>query len=211
MSRTVSLRCHCGTLCGAADDISPATDSRAICYCDDCQIYALHLGASGVLDERGGTDACLLSPRQVHFDQGVEHLRCVRLSPKGLYRWYAGCCNTPLGNTLGPRVPVVILVHSCMDHSSGGRTRDEDLGPAKLRMLARFAKGGPPPGAHPKTPPRLLIRFLRQLARSYFGGRSKPSPFWTDQGQPRAEPRLMDRDEREALRARIHASTNLHS
>jgi hypothetical protein len=207
MSRTVSLRCQCGAVRGAADGITPSADSRAICYCDDCQIYALHLGAPGVLDDRGGTDACMLAPAQIHFEQGAEHLQCVRLSPKGLYRWYAGCCKTPLGNTLGPGLPFVVLVHSCMDHRP--RSRDEDLGPPKVKMLARFAKGGPPPGAHPKTPLKMLPHLLGHLARTYIGGRAKPSPFWDKSGRPRVEPRLIDRDEREALRARVHAAAGL--
>ncbi|HEX5661617.1 MAG TPA: DUF6151 family protein [Polyangiales bacterium] len=210
MSRTVSLRCQCGAVRGTAEGISPASDSRAICYCDDCQIYARHLGTPGVLDERGGTDGCLLAPAQVRFEAGAD-IRCMQLSPKGLFRWYAGCCKTPLGNTMGPGLPVVILLHSCMDHAAGGRTRDEDLGPPKVKMLARFAAGGAPPGAHPKTPLKMFPYIVGHFARTFLKGRGKPNPFWDDHGAPRAKPSMIDRAEREALRAKVHAAAGLQA
>ncbi|HEY6881162.1 MAG TPA: DUF6151 family protein [Polyangiales bacterium] len=209
MTRTVSLRCRCGAVRGQATGITPAADSRAVCYCDDCQIYALHLGTPGVLDERGGTDACLLAPAQVTITQGRDQVRCVRLSPKGLYRWYAGCCKTPLGNTLGPGMPVVVLVHNCMDHAADGRTRDEDLGPPKVKMLGRFAIGGTPPGAHPKTPLKMIPHFLGHLAKTYLHGRAKPYPFFDEAGTPCATPTVIDEAEREALRARVLAAAKL--
>jgi hypothetical protein len=193
---------------GEVSGITPATESRAVCYCDDCQIYALHLGTPGILDARGGTDACLLTPAQVKITAGMEQLRCLRLSPKGLYRWYAGCCNTPLGNTVSPSLPVVVLVHSCMDH--GERSRDEDLGQPKVKMLARFAVGGLPPGAHAKTPVfKMLPHFVAHLAKAYLGGRGKPSPFWDEHRKLRVEPTLIDQGEREALRARVLAAAKL--
>jgi hypothetical protein len=180
-----------------------------VCYCDDCQIYALHLGLPDVLDARGGTDACMLTPSQVTLTQGAEQVRCMRLSPKGLYRWYAGCCNTPLANTVSPRLPFLVLVHSCMDHAADGHSRDEDLGPPKIRMMARFARGGVPPGAHPKVPLSMLPRFVGHLARGVFGGKARPSPFFDSAGQPLAQPVLIDQQEREALRARVLSAAGL--
>lgn len=210
MTRTVSLRCRCGTLRGRASGISPAAQSRAVCYCDDCQIFALHLGLPDVLDERGGTDACMLTPAQVTISQGSEQVRCIRLSPKGLYRWYAACCNTPLGNTLSARIPVLILVHSCMDHGADGRSRDEDLGQPKVRMMARFAKGGVPRGAHAKVPLGMMPRIAVHIARGMLAGKAQPSPFFDAAGKPRATPTLMDKQERETLRARVLQDAGLN-
>ncbi|MDB4972721.1 MAG: hypothetical protein JWN48_1062 [Myxococcaceae bacterium] len=180
-----------------------------MCYCDDCQIYALHLGRPDVLDERGGTDACMLAPKQVTITQGAEQIRCVRLSPKGLYRWYAGCCNTPLGNTLGPRLPVLILVHSCIEQRADARSREQDLGPPAVRMMGRFARGGVPEGAAAKMPVGMLPKLLGHLARGFFGGRAQPSPFFDGARRPRVQPALIDKAEREALRARVHAAAGL--
>jgi hypothetical protein len=212
MTRMVSLRCRCGAVRGSAADISPAADSRSVCYCDDCQVYALHLGAPGILDERGGTDVCMLAPAQVRIEQGSEQLRCLRLSPKGQHRFYAGCCNTPIATSMSARIPIVFVAHSFMDHAAGGRTRDEDLGPPRMRIMGRFAKGGVPRGVHPKIPygkalPSLLAHFARTVVRRL----AKPSPFWKADGQPRVEPTLIDRSEREALRARVFAAAHLRA
>jgi hypothetical protein len=161
------------------------------------------LGLPGVLDDRGGTDACMLMPAQVTISQGSEQIRCIRLSPKGLYRWYAACCNTPLGNTLGPRIPVLILVHSCMDHAASGHSREQVVGPAKIRIMARFAKGGVPPGAHAKVPASMLPRIAVHIARGLLGRKAQPSPFFDAAGKPRSTPSLMQKSERESLRARV--------
>jgi hypothetical protein len=44
------------------------------------------------------------------------HLRLMRLSEKGLLRWYAGCCDTPLFNTMAtPKVPFVGVLTDRLD------------------------------------------------------------------------------------------------
>ena len=47
------------------------------------------------------------------------------------------------------QVPFVGLIHSCNDHASDGRPRDEVLGPVRARVHARFAKGR---GDHTRSP-----------------------------------------------------------
>jgi len=153
----------------------------------------------------------MVTPAQVSIHEGSEQIRCLRLSPKGLFRWYAGCCNTPLGNTLGARLPVLIVVHSWMDHAAAGHSREQDLGQPKLRMHARFAKGGVPPGAHPRVPPSAIPSTLAFFARGLLGGRAQPSPFFDAAGQPRSQPVLIEQAAREALRARVLAAVGAPS
>ena len=43
--------------------------------------------------------------RYAEIHQGAGSHCGAAAEPKGLYRWYATCCNTPVGNTLGPAVP----------------------------------------------------------------------------------------------------------
>ena len=101
MSTEVPLKCSCGSVQGVARDVSPKTGNRLVCMCDDCQAYAHHLGrAEHILDRNGGTEVFQLTPSQLTLTEGREHLRCLRLKEKGLMRWYAGCCNTPVANTL---------------------------------------------------------------------------------------------------------------
>jgi hypothetical protein len=82
----------------------PQNANRGVCYCKDCQAFAHFLGKDGeTLDERGGTDVTQVLPKNIAFTQGTEILACIRLTEKGLLRWYAGCCNTPVVNTQGAR------------------------------------------------------------------------------------------------------------
>jgi hypothetical protein len=90
-----------------------------------------------------------------------------------------------------------------MDHSAGGHSREEDVGRPTIRMLARFAKGGVPHGAHAKVPVSMMPRIAVHIARGLLAGKARPSPFFDAAGQPRATPTLMDKQERETLRARV--------
>ena len=92
---------------------------RAVCYCSDCQAYARFLGTPGVVDQDGGTEVVASLPKHVHFTAGLEVLACMSLNERGLLRWYATCCSTPVGNTpRNPAVPYVGLIHSCLEGSS---------------------------------------------------------------------------------------------
>jgi len=63
----------------------------------------MHLRAEAALMPDAGVALYQTRPDCVHIDDGAEHLACLRLSPKGLLRWYASCCDTPLANTLVDR------------------------------------------------------------------------------------------------------------
>src|SRR5262249_31767225 len=104
------LRCRCGGVRGRVKDAAPQTVNRLVCYCDDCQAFAHHLGRADLLDPHGGTDIVQVAPASVAFDEGADRIEGVRLGPKGLYRWYAKCCNTPVGNTVSPAVAFVGIV-----------------------------------------------------------------------------------------------------
>jgi hypothetical protein len=80
---------------------------RAVCYRDDCQAYLHHLGRADLFDDHGGTDTVQVAPNTVTFERGAELIAGLQLTPKGLHRWYARCCQTPLGNTLTPTLPFI--------------------------------------------------------------------------------------------------------
>src|SRR5688572_9041650 len=111
---TMQLRCRCGAVRGEMD--AHRAYARATCYCKDCRAFARFLGQPGVLDASGGTDLVAAAPAAVRFTAGSGHVACMSLSPKGLLRWYASCCRTPLGNTpRDPKVPYAGLVTTCFD------------------------------------------------------------------------------------------------
>src|SRR5215471_8304503 len=107
MSKNATLRCSCGRVRGVGTNVSPSTVNRIVCYCDDCQAYLHHLGRADLLDAHGGSDIVQVAPACLHYTRGSDLIVGVRLLPKGLYRWYASCCKTPLGNTASPAIPFV--------------------------------------------------------------------------------------------------------
>jgi hypothetical protein len=177
-----------------------------ICYCDDCQAFAHFLErAEETLDRDGGTDIFGMSAARLGITAGADRLACMRLSPKGLLRWYARCCRTPIGNTFTSRqLPYVGLIHSCVDHVSDGRSRDEVLGPIRARLLTRFAKGnlGKADG-HQRAPVSLIVRLFWISLVARLRGDHRRSPFFDRvTGAPVATPRVLSAAELAAVRAR---------
>lgn len=125
----------------------------------------------------------------------------MRLSPGGLLRWYADCCNTPLGNTLiSPAIPMVGLILACIDFADG-LSADEVLGPVLARVQGRFASGDTRGlDIHDKTPVRFLLRFLRLVMKWRIQGAGRRSPLHdADSGEPVRVPLILSKQERQAL------------
>src|SRR5579863_699680 len=99
MSAEADLRCRCGEVRALVSGASRRTVNRVVCYCDDCQAFAHQLGRADLLDAQGGSDIVQVAPASLRFVQGAHRIVGLRLTPKGLLRWYTNCCNTPIGNT----------------------------------------------------------------------------------------------------------------
>ena len=195
------IRCSCGAVAGHVAGLSRRNVNRVVCYCDDCQAFARHLGhPERVLDAHGGTDIVQTSAARVRFAQGSDRLACLRLSPKGLLRWYAGCCATVIGNTLAtPALPFVGLVHTCL-HDAHGTPRDEALGPIRGRAFLKCATGDASALRATKgSMAAMILRFGRIVAAARLRGDHKRSPFFdAHSGAPAAAPRILSEDERGA-------------
>jgi hypothetical protein len=207
MKQRISLRCRCGKLRGVAEGVSQHDGNRAFCYCDDCQAYAHFLGGGDILNRWGGTDIFQLPPAQLKLTDGVENLRCMRLSPRGLHRFYAGCCMTPIGNAVSARVPFVGVVHSFMDHAADAKSRDEVLGKPLAHVQGKYAHGDVPSYVHSRWPVGLLLRSVRLLAGWAIRGKGRPSAFFDEAGTPRVEPTVISQAENVALHARASSPT----
>jgi hypothetical protein len=190
----IPLKCQCGSLRGVAIDISPSKGNRLTCMCDTCQTYAHHLGqAEKILDKYGGTDIFQMTPSELTITEGIEHLRCLQLEGRGVLRWYAGCCNTPVANTLSSaKVPFVGVPHTFMDHAGHRRTREQDLGPLLARTMGEHGIGELPSDAYSSTPLSVIFRSLYLLILAWLKGKHEPSPFFdADTGKPIFKPELV--------------------
>jgi hypothetical protein len=200
MAHDIPLRCECGTLAGVALGVAPSTGCRVVCYCNDCQAFARFLARPGITDEWGGTDIFQIAPARVRLTAGADALSCVRLSEKGMHRWYCGECKTPVGNTLSPGIPFVGLIHSFMDHRADGRERDTALGKPLGYVQTKFAVGDLSSRPQGTLPLRVIARSVRLLGTAWLSGAGSPSAFFDDRTHlPRATPRVLRPDERRGL------------
>ena len=186
------LQCRCGTIKGWVSD--PASANRAVCYCRDCQAFARFLGQeSETLDAQGGSDIVQTLPKNVTFTQGMDALACMRLTQKGMIRWYAGCCKTPIGNTLeNYKISFIGLLHNCLE--SPAQSLANSFGPVRAYVNPQGALGDP----KPKTSGTgAIIRwFVKTILKARVNGDYRRTPFFKD-GKPIAIPRVISSAERE--------------
>ncbi|MBN9429025.1 MAG: hypothetical protein J0H09_21200 [Burkholderiales bacterium] len=210
--KTHPLRCRCGALQGVLQVSRSAT--RALCYCADCQAYARHLGSvarhdteaaarahgaaivnDGILDGAGGTEVVATHPRYLRFTMGTDALACLSLSPRGLLRWYAQCCRTPIGNTArNQRLAYVGLVHVCLGDEAA---RQASFGAVRMAVNTQSAHG-----TVPRFGPGSRAVALFNLAGSLLGARLSSSyrqtPFFDAASHaPVRTPYVLSKAERE--------------
>lgn len=190
----ISFACDCGKLQGSVSNSRSAVGPRIVCMCDDCQAYAHYLGnAENILDANGGTDIVPVQPAHLAIMHGGEYLQCMRLSDKGMYRWYAACCRTPIANAMASsKIPYVGLFRQAIRHG--------DVGPIQARVQAKYGIGELPEDAHPTAPFTIILRILGFLIPGLIKGKYKPTPFFDASGQPTTEPHVLTSAEREQLR-----------
>lgn len=182
---TVTLECQCGTVKGIATDIMPASGNRVVCCCSDCQAFANQLDRGDVLDQFGGTDIYQTSQSQVRITEGSDQIRSLRLSSKGLLRWYTGCCNTPVANTMNASMPFVGVLAVFMKDIN----RNEVLGPVRAYVQTQYAIGKPDyPHSAKKFPVGITLRIMRKMLGWKMRGMHKPSAFFHDDGTPVSKP-----------------------
>jgi hypothetical protein len=188
------LRCRCGALRGHVE--LNGSSNRMVCYCQDCQAFARFLGpVDQVLDARGGSDIVQLAPHRIQITQGASHLAVMRLSSKGMLRWYAACCRTPVGNTLTSRsMPFTGLLVQCLDTAP----LEAAFGPVQGSVNTNSAIGDPKPRAFGMA--GALLRILGMVAGNRLSGRYKNTPFFNASGAPVAEPTVLSAEERARLR-----------
>lgn len=194
----IELRCRCGTVHGNAAGIAPRSVNRAVCYCDDCQAFAHHLRRPDLLDAIGGSDIVQLAPALLRIEQGRDRIAGIALTPKGLYRWYATCCNTPLGNTVSPAIPFVGVLVSSFD--LGTRTPDQAFGAPIGAIKGEFATGEPPVGSRGIRLP-IMLRSIAKVLSWRLTGKAWPHPFFDRvSGKPIYPVAILSPEQREALR-----------
>ncbi len=83
---------------------------------------------------------------------GMGAVQCLRLNNRGLYRWYIDCCRTPIGNTAGPRVPLIGVIHCFMKRTAVPETW------CLVRPFAESTNGSPLSHSRRRRPRRRPTR-----------------------------------------------------
>lgn len=185
------LQCACGKFKGHVN--VTGTGTRGLCYCRDCQAFAHFLGKSKeVLDAHGGTDIVPTNPMHVTFTEGLDQLTCLRLTPKGLVRWYTRCCNSPIGNTMADqKMSYVGLVHTIL--RAPGASLDDSFGPIRMWINQTGTEGEVPSSALATL--KAIAWMLKQVATARFSGTYRQTPFFDSNGQLVATPYILTPEE----------------
>ncbi|SHH79151.1 DUF6151 family protein [Marivita hallyeonensis] len=179
--------CQCGKMEWRIAPTAPGT--HLVCYCADCQTYAnvLDHGATRV-DSDGGTEIFQTLPANFEFLRGQDHLAVLRLSPKGILRWYAGCCGTQIANTLpGPGLPFVGAV---LPPGAKG------YGP----ITALLSTVGTAPHIKETGVLKAQLSVIGRILGGVFSPSKRASPFFNDDKTPVVAPRVLSKSERNAAR-----------
>lgn len=197
MPSDINATCKCGQLHLRLSDATPKNGNHGLCYCTDCQAFARHLGQLGTAtDDQGGTEIFQTQPARVEIVSGQDQLAVLQLAPKGLYRWYARCCNTAICNTMGkPTISFVGILVANMD------TSPEALGPINFRYKREQALSEvvAPSGSMA----RFVMRTVGTIVKERLSGRWKQTPFFDiETGRSVVKPRVLTDEERDKAYAR---------
>jgi hypothetical protein len=182
---------------GIVADPSPRSSNHVICYCADCQAFAHQLGRPDLLNDKGGSDIVQIAPATLRFTKGQDRIAGLRLTASGVYRWYASCCNTPVGNSMSPSLPFVGILAQSFDPPRP----DDFFGAPAGAVFGKFAVGEPPAGS---TGPNLslLLRAIGKVIGWRLRGKTWPHPFFArDTHAPIYPVTVIPHERREALRA----------
>ena len=182
------LQCQCGRVRGELKHAENAT--RLMCYCKDCRAFAHFLGkADAIIDPAGGVDVLVTHPQEIAFSSGADAIACMSLSSAGMLRWYARCCNTPIGNT--SRNNKMAYVGLSAAFLADPATLERDIGPVRMRSFTEAARTAVPGSGIGTTLP-LMMGFGLALLRARLDRSYRRTPFFKDgTNQPVAAPTVL--------------------
>lgn len=198
--QAMQIQCECGKFSAELTAFPRNTPGRLVCYCDDCQSYAHYLGRADLLDANGGTEVIPAYPRDVKILSGKEQLKCMRLSPKGMFRFYTACCKTPVGNTrpMSPWIGVSRRMYTAKDPGQ----LDRAFKSVRSSIMGSHAKGTPPKGTPKTFNAKAFAAVMPFLLKGKLLKTYLPSPFFAEDGRtPIVAPHVLTMDERQAARA----------
>ncbi|MDO6496935.1 DUF6151 family protein [Photobacterium sanguinicancri] len=185
---TIELSCSCGKVKGEIQKFNISSCTRFSCCCDDCQSFSLHLKCHRkTLDQYGGTEILQVPISNIKITEGIGQIACIRLKPKGMYRWYSNCCMTPMGNSMGPEVPFFGVIHNFIENTL---SHDDILGENRGYVQTKFAIRKVPV-YQSRKPILIFIRIIYKIINWKLQGLNKPSVFFDANKRPIINPKVI--------------------
>ncbi|MEM6305190.1 MAG: DUF6151 family protein [Pseudomonadota bacterium] len=182
----LSFSCDCGAIEGTLSQAGKR-GIHIVCFCDSCRAAALHAGDA---TEAGAPVGLYLTqPEHITLAKGVDNLRPMAFSPKGIVRWQAACCKGQIFSTQpDPKMAFMSLRTDKLKDPSG-------VGPVVSRVFVP-AQGG-------KTRhegKRGLIRLIMGSLRARLSGRWRLNPLYDPETrEPVRAVNVLPKGERDAL------------
>lgn len=203
MAGDLAFQCQCSAVQGKLRNASRGANARFTCYCDDCQVFAHHLGHAALLDPNGGTDACHASTSQLEILQGTDHLAALKVANRPLrpvLRWYCRTCSTPLFNTYDN---AKLALFGLILANTAPQQRDSLLGPSRGVIWRQFATGDLSARKDANIA-AILIRLVGRQISARFSGDWRGCPLFDQvSGASIVVPLQLSTDERTAAQAAI--------
>ena len=183
-ANSMPFSCACGALTGHITVAGVQSGTHVGCFCHDCRAAQLYFGQPDPAP--GPVNILHMSPEELRIDSGADQLALMQLSPKGMLRWYAKCCNAPIATTArSAKFPFAGFdVNRIADPQA--------LGPITTRGFA------PQPGgkqAHENIRYAAIGLAIR-LTKSWLSGSWRKTPFFKADGDPVASPTILSKAER---------------
>ncbi len=177
--------CLCGALTGHVTSRGVRLGTHTECFCHDCRAAQLYFGQPDPAP--GPVDILQTLPEDIVFENGQANLAVMQLSPNGMLRWYAKCCNAPLATTpKTARFPFVGFIASRLSDTAA-------LGPVTTRGFVP----GPDGKQHHERLRFAALGLLGRLIRSWTTGSWKSTPFFDVAGKaPVASPTVLSKEDR---------------
>lgn len=201
------FQCTCGAVRGYLRGPLSGHGIRFACCCDDCQVYAHHLGRADILDAHGGTDAYHADSSRLEITSGLDRLatlKLARIASRPVLRWYCSGCNSPLFNTYDTSQRSFLgLILANADAAQC----DALLGSSSGIIWRKFARGDAAARNSASLFAILARLFARQISARLSGDWRNTPLFDRETGLPIVRPLVLSPEERAfAETARIRAS-----
>lgn len=181
----VEIHCDCHEVKIELLNFPKSCAGRVTCYCDDCQKYLKKIGREELMDNYGGSEIIPIHPGCFNIVEGQENLICYSLSPRGLRRWTAKCCNTPIANTTSS-LPWMGLSSAVFENSR--LNREKELGEIKVRVMGKFMQGKAPFKVSQKVKLSDLFKLWPFFMKGLLFRKLKKNPLFQEDGSTPISP-----------------------